>query len=117
MPRPSAPATRATSINLLATPLRTLAYVLKPQRIVIDLGGAGQCGPNTLSFLLGLLPAEITEALGSLATVDGPRLRAAVAEHAGKKEVLDSTSSILTGEGSDERFLSVRELVVLNVKH
>ena len=128
MPRPSAPADRATSINLLATPLRTLAHALRPQRIVIDQGGAGQCGPNTLSFLLGLLPAEVLQTssaaspaaqaqLVALTTMDGPMLRAAVSEHAEKPEVLDSTSSVLVETGGDERFLTVRELVLLNVQH
>ena len=75
LPRPSAPASRATSINLLAAPLRTLAHAIKPQRIVIDQGGAGQCGPNTLSFLLGMLPVATLDAaakdrLGALAVMD-----------------------------------------------
>jgi hypothetical protein len=39
----------------------------------VDCGGQGQCGPNTLGYLLGLVDC---------ATVDGPQLRKAVVQHA-----------------------------------
>ena len=38
----------------------------------MDCGGHGQCGPNTLSYLLGLV---------DLAVIDGPQLRLAVVNH------------------------------------
>ena len=63
----------ATSLRELQSPLKTLATSLSSQgKFVVDCGGQGQCGPNTLSYLLGLV---------NLATLDGPQLRRAVIEH------------------------------------
>ena len=69
---------------MLAAPLRTLAQKISPVRIVIDQGGHGQCGPNTLSFSAGL---------AGRAVYDGPQLRAHVEQHSRKPEVLDGLTS------------------------
>ena len=73
LPRPCLPADKASPNFILPPPLKSLANHLKPAKLVTDVGGLGQCGPNTISFLLGLVNA---------ADVDGPALRAAVAIHA-----------------------------------
>ena len=64
-----APPDAQTQLNILHAPLRTLAQHIAPGMVVIDCGGAGQCGPNTLAYLLGL---------AGIATLDGPQLRASV---------------------------------------
>jgi len=64
----------ATNLRELQSPLKTLAGTLSMNsKFIVDCGGQGQCGPNTLGYLLGLV--------GS-ATVDGPQLRQAVVQHA-----------------------------------
>ena len=65
----------ATPLGLLAPPLRRLASVLAPTRFIIDVGGMGQCGPNTLAMLLGHL---------SLFEGCGTALRLEVVGHAQK---------------------------------
>ena len=52
-----------------AAPPLNLAKYVAPEMVVIDCGGAGQCGPNTFAFLLGL---------ADVATLDGPELREAI---------------------------------------
>ena len=74
LPRPALAASRATVPMYLAPVMKTLAQRLAPLRIIVDCGGAGQCGPNTFSYLLGL---------AQLADVDGPQLRATIAAHVG----------------------------------
>ena len=59
-------------LNILHAPLRTLANKIAPLMIVIDCGGKGQCGPNTLAYLLGL---------AGIVILDGPQLRTAVVEY------------------------------------
>ena len=64
----------ATSLRELPSPLKTLSAVLSAtDKFIVDCGGQGQCGPNTLGYLLGLVDR---------ATVDGPQLRQAVVKHA-----------------------------------
>ena len=55
LPTPTLPASAATKRGLLAPPLRSLAVSLAPRQMVVDYGGEGQCGPNTISGLLGLV--------------------------------------------------------------
>ena len=63
----------ATNLRELQSPLKTLTNALSAQgKFVVDCGGHGQCGPNTLSYLLGLV---------DLAVIDGPQLRLAVVNH------------------------------------
>ena len=65
-----APPDAQTQLNILHAPLRTLARHVQPDGlVVIDCGGQGQCGPNTLAYLLGL---------ADIASLDGPELREAV---------------------------------------
>ena len=105
LPRPHGPLELATPINFLAAPLRTLAHRLKPSRILSDQGGAGQCGPNTLTYLLGMV---------GLTDVDGPRLRILVRDHAMMAETLGSTTSILR---EDDSPIPMSDLIKLNVEH
>lgn len=49
------PVQEATPRGLLSPPLRRLAAQLAPHQILVDCGGQGQCGPNSLAFLLGRL--------------------------------------------------------------
>ena len=104
LPRPAMSASRATPKMYLASPMKTLAHAIEPSRFIIECGGDGQCGPNTLGFLLGL---------ADLAEVDGPQLRFAVAAHASKPQVQNRVSSVATSGG----LLTVRELILLNVSH
>ena len=97
-------ASRATPKMYLASPMKTLAHAIEPSRFIIECGGDGQCGPNTLGFLLGL---------SDLAEVDGPQLRFAVAAHASKPQVQNRVSSVATSGG----LLTVRELILLNISH
>ena len=63
----------ATNLRELQSPLKTLTNAMSAQgKFVVDCGGHGQCGPNTLSYLLGLV---------DLAVIDGPQLRLAVVNH------------------------------------
>ena len=105
LPRAAAPPDKATALATLPSPLKTLAKMLRPSRLLIDLGGEGQCGPNTLSYLFGLV---------ALSEEDGPELRADVAAHAAKPEVLASTTSVFVEGG---RPLAMQELIELNVSH
>lgn len=86
LPRPALPLDSASPATHLAPPLRTLARALHPQRIVVDCGGQGQCGPNTISFLAGLAGGPV---------IDGPQLRTVVANHSLKEDVLRKPSSVI----------------------
>ena len=103
--RPTGPATLATPTHQLAAPLRTLSQRLKPGRICVDQGGQGNCGPNTLAYMLGLV--ELTEA-------DGVQLRKIVSDHSKADGVLARTTSILL---EDDSLISVETLILLNVNH
>ena len=105
LPRPTGPVTLATSSHTLAAPLRTLAQRLKPGRICVDQGGAGNCGPNTLVYMLGLV--ELTEA-------DGVQLRRIVSDHSKADGVLQRTTSILL---EDDSLISMEKLIQLNINH
>ena len=103
--RPAGPATLATPIGDLQTPLRTLAQRLRPDRILVDQGGRGNCGPNTLAYMLGLV--GLTEA-------DGVQLRQLVSNHSKEEGVLQRTTSILL---EDDTLLSMEKLIMLNINH
>lgn len=105
LPRPHGAASLATPISMLSPPLRTLAHRLKPSRIVADQGGAGQCGPNTLAYLLGMV---------GLTDADGPQLRTLVRDHALEEATLASLSSVLL---EDDSPLLMRDLIQLNVEN
>ena len=63
----------ATCMRELPSPLKTLANAMSDSgRFVVDCGGQGQCGPNTIGYLLGLV---------GLAVLDGVQVRQAVIEH------------------------------------
>ena len=104
--RPMLPVDRASPPHLLAPPLKTLARKLLPTQIVIDLGGSGQCAPNTISFLLGLV--EITD-------MDGPQLRQAVVDHLQAPGVKDRLSSILERNAVEP--LTLEQLVINCFSH
>ena len=75
LPSASQNALSATSLNVLHSPLKTLATELSTHGLfVVDCGGEGQCGPNTLGYLLGL---------AGVAIADGPQVRHAVTAHVG----------------------------------
>ena len=77
LPTASAPASAATQRNALHSPMRTLAaHVQSENRLLVDVGGRGQCGPNTLSFEIGLLDSVL-----HLGAPDGPTLRSACCKH------------------------------------
>ena len=69
--RPAAPAASETPRSFLSPPLKTLATRVEPN-MLIDVGGQGQCGPNTLVYLLGLV---------QLSDEDGPGLRRIIVAH------------------------------------
>ena len=82
LPTASAPASAATQRNALHSPMRTLAaHVQSENRLLVDVGGRGQCGPNTISFEIGLLDSVL-----HLGAPDGPTLRSACCKH-----ILDAT--------------------------
>ena len=103
--RPAGPATLATPIANLPPPLRTLAQRLRPDRILVDQGGRGNCGPNTLAYMLGLV---------GLTEVDGVQLRQLVSNHSKEEGVLQRTTSILL---EDDTLLSMEKLIMLNINH
>ena len=103
--RPAGLASLATPIGDLQTPLRTLARRLQPDRILVDQGGQGNCGPNTLAYMLGLV--GLTEA-------DGVQLRRLVSNHSKEEGVLQRTTSILL---EDDTLLSMEKLIMLNINH
>ncbi|KAL3905120.1 MAG: hypothetical protein SGPRY_011025 [Prymnesium sp.] len=65
----------ATKRSLLPPPLRALAVKITPERMIVDCGGQGQCGPNSMAFLLGHL---------NLFEGDGAALRVRIAAHLSK---------------------------------
>ena len=89
LPTPQAPADAATQFNILHAPLKTLARHVAP-KLVIDEGGEGQCGPNTLAYLLGLV---------EIAQYDGPLLRKAVKLYVTKPGVLDRRTNCARENG------------------
>ena len=90
LPSPKAPASAATQRNALHSPMRTLAaHLLNEGRLLIDVGGQGQCGPNTLSFQIGLLDSVL-----KLGAPDGPTLRAACCKHILDRDVQRKVTSL-----------------------
>lgn len=65
----------ATKRGLLPPPLRALAVKIAPERMIVDCGGQGQCGPNCMAFLLGHL---------NLFEGDGVAVRVRIAAHLSK---------------------------------
>ena len=95
LPSPKAPASAATQHNLLHSPMRTLAaHVLNEGRLLIDEGGRGQCGPNTLAFQIGLLDSVL-----HFGAPDGPTLRAACCKHILQRSVQLRVTSIIDEYG------------------
>ena len=87
-----APPSAQTQLNILHAPLRTLArHSARHNRLVIDCGGEGQCGPNTLAYLLGL---------AELGAYDGPELRAAVKRYTGRQSNLERVTNCMRGDGT-----------------
>ena len=75
LPSATQNALSATSLNILHSPLKTLAAHLSTHDLfLVDCGGEGQCGPNTIGYLLGL---------AGVAIADGPQVRQAVVAHVG----------------------------------
>lgn len=105
LPQPTPPASWATAIARLPPPLRSLAKRIAPERVVSDVGGQGQCAPNTLAGLLGL---------AGLASWDGPTLRNAVADHVCAEGTLAKRTSVL--DNNHEPF-TMGELILMNVRH
>ena len=65
----------------------------------------GNCGPNTLAYMLGLV--KLTE-------VDGVQLRRIVSDHSKAEGVLQRTTSILL---EDDSLISMEKLIQLNIEH
>lgn len=70
--RPTVAASALTEPRHLAPPLRSMARELAPERGIVDAGGQGQCGPNSLAHSLALVGKQ---------PMDGPELRRAVVDH------------------------------------
>lgn len=83
--RPSLPADRATSRHTLKSPLTSLAMRLTPEQIIIDCGVAGQCRPNAISILLGLL---------GLYEMDGYQLRQDIVQYVRNSNVLEHDTAL-----------------------
>ena len=64
----------------------------------------GNCGPNTLAYMLGLV--KLTE-------VDGVQLRRIVSDHSKAEGVLQRTTSILL---EDDSLISMEKLIQLNIE-
>ena len=105
LPRPSGPIALATPNFLLSAPLRSLATALQPDRMLVDQGGAGQCGPNTLAYLLGLV---------ELSDCDGPSLRTVAAVHSRSPSVLSRVSSVFDESGM---VYTIQELIEACISH
>ena len=70
--------------------MRTLAaHLLNEGRLLVDVGGQGQCGPNTLSFQIGLLDSVL-----KLGAPDGPTLRSACCKHVLDRDVQLKVTSL-----------------------
>ena len=90
LPSPKAPASAATQRNALHSPMRTLAaHLLNEGRLLVNVGGQGQCGPNTLSFQIGLLDSVL-----KLGAPDGPTLRSACCKHVLDRDVQLKVTSL-----------------------
>ena len=75
---PSAALEMATPRGLLPPALRSLAQHVEPEQFIVDFGGMGACGPNTLAGLLGL---------AKLFDGSGQDCRALIVKHASSQEV------------------------------
>jgi hypothetical protein len=75
LPRAQVAHTEATPLAMLAPALRPLAERLLPDRVMIDCGGNGRCGPLSLAYLLRKL---------GLFSEDDCQLRQEVVDHARK---------------------------------
>lgn len=106
LPKPSLPAERATDRRRLNTPLKSLADALAPDRLLVDCGGEGQCGPNALAFLLGLLGRF---------EGDGYGLRREIVHFVRTSDVLGHATAFTWKDHPDSR-LTCRDLLVENMK-
>lgn len=96
----------STTPCILLPTLRSLALEVEPKKILVDCGGHGQCGPNTLAYLLGLV---------GIFDGTGEGLRMAVVQHVGSQYVLagntnlkktHASTDILTMRGLKENSIS-----------
>ena len=105
LPVPSLPVAMATERALLSPPLRALSVALMPEQFILDCGGQGQCGPNTLALLLGLV---------GLFDLDGLSLRKRVCKHARESGVMDALTPFKWRDSGE--FLTTRELCTESFK-
>ena len=106
LPTASAPPHAQTQSNILHPPLKTLACKLAPCRALVDCGGEGACGPNTFSYLLGLL---------QLADVDGPGVRKAIVDHVRSPGVVNRRTSVPFSDREENSTFG--ELILLCIEH
>lgn len=106
LPRSRAPANMATDRRLLNVPPKSLADFLAPNKIVIDCGGMGPCGPNSLAFLLGML---------SLFDGDGVQLRREIVKYVNESDVLGHATQFCW-QSQPRSTLSCRDLMLENMK-
>lgn len=100
LPRPCLPNDKQTPMMLLLPPLRALARHLSPNKIIVDCGGQGQCGPNAVAFLLPFVDK---------AAVDGLQLRAMVVAHAARKSVQESFTLV---KRSTRHYFTIAQFIV-----
>ncbi|KAL3926769.1 MAG: hypothetical protein SGPRY_003147, partial [Prymnesium sp.] len=106
LPHPQLPAAAATAFDLLPPTLVALAEAASPGQILVDFGGGGQCGPNTLAGLLRLM---------SKYNGSGSALRGVVAAYAQTKSNQQRLTNFKWNE-EPERRLTLGELVVESMK-
>lgn len=100
------PVEMATHRGLLVTPLRTLAARLAPRQMIIDRGGQGQSGPNSLAYVFGYL--KIIEG-------DGVQLRLFALQHLRQPGVLGSLTPFKWRSISGGQ-LTLQELIVESMR-
>lgn len=96
----------ATTRAILPPPLRSLAKSVAPSQILVDCGGQGQCGPNTLAYLLGLV---------GLFDRAGEDLRVEVVRHLEDTSVLEGRTNLKASKEAVET-LTMRELVLDSIE-
>lgn len=104
--RPQVDIGRATPRRLLAPPLQSLADAVAPRRVIIECGGDGQCGPNSLAFMLGLL---------NMFNGDGFALRRQIVQYVKATNVLEHKTEFYWTLQPDSA-LTCRDLMVENMK-
>lgn len=106
LPRPHLPADKATPRERLLPPLKSLSDAVAPSQMVVECGGDGQCGPNVLSFLLGLL---------RLYAGDGAQLRREIVGYVRDGHVLH-TKTLFTWRARPNEYLTCQDLMLENMK-